>query len=373
MNVVDADGHVEENAATFDDKYLDPKFRTQRPRVVGVDGMAYWMIDEQLYPRRVGRGCNNLGTPVTIDGKRARHSKGKSDSVESMELSDVSARLRAMDEERIAIQVVYPTLFLAYPLTSNTALATALCASYNRWLGDRLAGNERVRWAAVVNLDDVPNAVKAVQEAKALGAVAVMVLGTAGDRLLDEEALFPFYEAVEAADLALGVHVGWACPAVNNLYSHIYPSGVIAFHMPILMACTSLISGGILDRYPELRAVFLEAGCMWVPFLLDRLKHRFDSQGQTLAEFIPEAAPRQQLPAMDYVRQGRLYFSAETEDFILPQVMELVGQEQIVMGTDMPHGDRERFAADILLGRKDISDAAKADILETNPRRLYGL
>jgi predicted TIM-barrel fold metal-dependent hydrolase len=277
MNVVDADGHVEENPATFDDRYLDPKFRAQKPRVVGVDGMVYWMIDEQLYPRRVGRGCNNLGTPVSINGKRARHSRGKSDSVESMELSDVNARLQAMDEENIAVQVVYPTLFLAYPLTSNTALATALCASYNRWLGDRLAGSDRVKWAAVVNLDDVAGAVKAVHEARELGAVAVMVLGTAGDRLLDEEDLFPFYEAVEGEDLALGVHVGWSCPAVNNLYSHIYPSGVIAFHMPVLMACTSLISGGILDRFPKMRAVFLEAGCLWVPFLLDRLKHRYNS------------------------------------------------------------------------------------------------
>ena len=56
MRYVDADGHVEESLATFDDKYLDPGFRAQRPRVVGVDGLVYWDIDEQLFPRRVGRG-----------------------------------------------------------------------------------------------------------------------------------------------------------------------------------------------------------------------------------------------------------------------------------------------------------------------------
>ncbi len=73
MRYVDADGHVEESPATFDDKYLDPAFRAQRPRVVGVDGMVYWDIDEQLFPRRVGRGCNNLGTPTSYDGKPAIH------------------------------------------------------------------------------------------------------------------------------------------------------------------------------------------------------------------------------------------------------------------------------------------------------------
>ena len=51
MRVIDADGHVEENPATFSDAYLDPAFRAQRPRVIGMDGLAYWMIDEQLYPQ----------------------------------------------------------------------------------------------------------------------------------------------------------------------------------------------------------------------------------------------------------------------------------------------------------------------------------
>jgi predicted TIM-barrel fold metal-dependent hydrolase len=43
------------------------------------------------------------------------------------------------------------------------------------------------------------------------------------------------------------------------------------------------------------------------------------------------------------------------------------------MGTDMPHGDRERFAARHLEARNDLSASAKADILEHNPSRLYGL
>ena len=316
----------------FRRQVLDPNFRGQRPRVVGVDGMAYWMIDEQLFPRRVGRGCNNLGTPVTINGEPAKHSLGKADSVGSQELTNIPERLAIMDEEEIAVQVVYTTLFLAYPLTSNIPLATALCDSYNRWLGDRLGGNDRIKWSAVVNLDDVDAAVRSVNEAAKLGAVSVMVLGTAGDRLLDDDAMLPFYEAVEGNNLALGVHVGWSCPSVNNLYSHIYPSGVIAFHMPVLMACTSLIAGGILDRFPDMRVVFLEAGCMWVPFILDRLKHRYENQGELLLKLIPETVPAQALPAMDYVEKGNLFFSAEIEDSLLPHVMGQVGEGQIVMG-----------------------------------------
>jgi len=338
-----------------------------------MDGLAYWMIDEQLYPRRVGRGCNNLGTPVSYQGKPTKHAARKVDSVESMELSDLSARIKIMDEENLSIQVLYPTLFLAYPLSCNPTYVTAMCNSYNRWLADILSGHERLKWVGVVNLDDIPAAAKQVHECKRLGAVGIMILGTAGDKLLDDPSLLPFYEAVAGANLPLAVHVGWACPAINNLYSHIYPSGVIAFLMPVLMGFVSLMSGGILDRFPDMRVVFLEAGSLWVHFILERLHHRFQHSGKNLSQVVTRTTPIQALPTMDYVRKGNLYFSAEVEDALLPQVLDLVGDGQIMFGSDMPHGDRERFAAEMLQDREDLSESAKQKILETNPARFYGL
>jgi predicted TIM-barrel fold metal-dependent hydrolase len=76
---------------------------------------------------------------------------------------------------------------------------------------------------------------------------------------------------------------------------------------------------------------------------------------------------------MEYVRKGNLFFSTEADDVLLPQVIELVGDDNMVFGSDMPHGDREPFVVRKLQGRKDISDTAKVKILETNPARLYGL
>jgi predicted TIM-barrel fold metal-dependent hydrolase len=375
MRVIDADGHVEENPITFSDKYFDPAFRTHRPQVVrgAEEGLAYWMIDEQLFPRRVGRGCNNLGTPTSYQGNPVRHAQRKPDTLGSMELTNLSERLQIMDEEGIWLQVLYPTLFLAYPLSCNPAYVTAMCDAYNRWLGDVLSGQERLRWVGVVNLDDISASVRQVQEAKKLGAVGMMILGTAGDRLLDDPSLLPFYDAVAESDLPLAVHVGWACPSINNLYTHIYPSGVIAFSMPVLMGLVSIMSGGILDRYPNLRLVFLEAGCLWVHFILERLHHRFQHSGKNLANIVSRTAPIQKLEPMEYIKTGNLYFSAEVEDALLPQVLDLVGDGQILFASDMPHGDRERFAAKILQDRKDIPDVAKTKILQSNPARFYRL
>src|SRR4051794_34735121 len=354
MHVIDADGHVEENLNTFSDKYFDPAFRTSRPRVVaGVEeGLAYWIIDEQLFPRRVGRGCHNLGTPASYQGKPVRHAQRKADTLGSMELTNLSERLAILDEEGIWLQVLYPTLFLAYPLSCTPGYVTAMCDAYNRWLGDVLAGQERLKWVGVVNLDQIPAALKQIDEAKRLGAVGIMILGTAGDKLLDDDSLLPFYEALAAADLPLAVHVGWACPSLNNLYSHIYPAGVIPFLMPVLMGMVSMMSGGIFDRFPSLRVVYLEAGSLWIHFILERLNHRFQHSARNLASIVSRTAPVQKLPPMEYVQKGNLYFTSEVEDVLLPQVLDLVGDGQMMFASDMPHGDRERFAARTLEERR---------------------
>ena len=191
--------------------------------------------------------------------------------------------------------------------------------------------------------------------------------------MLDHPRLYPFYEALAEEGLPLAVHVGWACPSLNNLYSHIYLSGVIAFHIPLLMAITALIGGGVMDRFPALKVVFLEAGCQWVPFILERMHHRYSNQGKALAKFLPQTAPVEALPPMEYVKRGNFYFSTEVEDAILPHVLELVGETQIVFGSDMPHGDRERCAGRMLQERKDLTESAKANILDKNPARLYGI
>jgi hypothetical protein len=370
--VIDADGHVEEHELTFSDKYLDPAFRAQRPQVVATDGLAYWMIDEQLFPRRLGRGCHNLGTPTSYGGKRTLFTQTKPESLESLELRDPGARLRDMDAEDLRVAVLYPTLFLAHPLTVSPALATALSSAYNRWMADAVGASERLRWAAVVNLDEPGAAVRQVREAKRLGAVAVMVLGTAGDRLLDDPALLPFFEAVAQEDLTLAVHVGWSCPSLSNLYSDLYTATVIPFLTPVLMGFASLLGGGILDRFPALRVAFLEAGCEWVHFMVHRLEHRFHFT-TSMARIIPQTAPRAACPPREYLSRGNLYVSTEVEDALLPQVIDLIGEDNIIFGSDMPHGDRERFAAKTLLTRTDLGETAKRKILEANPRRLYRL
>ena len=144
------------------------------------------MIDEQLFPRRVGRGCNNLGTPASINGKPVRHAQRKPDTLGSMELTNLRERLAIMDEENICAAGALSDAVPRLSAEQQSRLHQCHVCAYNRWLGDVLSGQERLKWVGVANLDDIPGAVKQVKEAKQLGAVGMMILGTAGDRLLDD-------------------------------------------------------------------------------------------------------------------------------------------------------------------------------------------
>jgi hypothetical protein len=151
MTVYDADAHVEEWEGVFADEYLDPAFRDRRPRVVetGSDPLfpLNWLIDGRLYPRMVGRSQVIFATPASINGRLTGLAARKPESLENQELRGPEARLQQLDEEGIDLQVIYPTLFLAWPLSDDPQFGQAMCRAYNSWLAETCdRSNGRLKW-----------------------------------------------------------------------------------------------------------------------------------------------------------------------------------------------------------------------------------
>jgi predicted TIM-barrel fold metal-dependent hydrolase len=372
--VYDADAHVEECPETFSDAHLDPAFRARRPQIVGNNGQPHWLIDYQLFPRFSGPGPQSLGTPTRLGEELSIYTKMKPETVEVLELRDAHARVEHMGTEDIDLQVLYPTLFLAYNLTTDPGFAAALCSAYNRWMAEATSPEpERLKWVAAVNLADTGLAVQEVRRAKDLGAVGVMIGGTAGDRLLSDPSLLPFFAEVEAQGLPLAIHVAWSSPSFNGLFHDLYSSTLIPFVMPVLMGFISIVGTGLLDRFPGLRVGFFEAGSQWIHFVTDRMDHRWEFVHNVRERGVPVTLPGAQRRSLDYVQGGRVYFSIEVEDKLLPQVIDLVGAEHLLFGSDMPHNDRERFSARALRERSDVSATDKETILYDSARAFYGL
>ena len=49
--------------------------------------------------------------------------------------------------------------------------------------------------------------------------------------------------------------------------------------MEMMLACMSVIWGGVCERHPKIRIGFLESGGGWIAPWLDRMDRHFDDQG----------------------------------------------------------------------------------------------
>lgn len=366
LPVIDADSHVEECEATW--SYLEPQYRDRRPihlNLAGTPGLprndSYWLIDGRIHARPGMPGSTQSGSPVSSTLARA-----KPFSLGSQTLDDVPARLRDMDRLGVDISVLFPTAVLTH-LTPDPAFEAALMRSYNTWLAERCAeAPDRLKWAALIPFRDVPQAVAEVRRARQLGAVAAFSLGTAGDKLLHHPSHDPIYAALVEHDLPLCIHVGWSHPGLLESCNDVYESFMISFTMPVLMGFFSMTGGGVLDRFPTLKVAFLEAGGDWLPYMVDRMARYYD-----VTQVNGRPVPRRH--ARDYVRECAVYLSAEGDDRLLPVVLEIAGEDHVVVSADVPHPEaRENCMAEIA-ERADLAPAVKEKILTHNPARLFGI
>ena len=139
--------------------------------------------------------------------------------------------------------------------------------------------------------------------------------------------------------------------------------------MEQMSSCVSLVYGGVLERFPELRVVFLEAGCGWVPFWLERMDEHYENG---LKRNYGASATLSMRPSEYFQRQ--CYVSADADESFLPHVIDVLGDERIVFSTDYPHPDSKfPHAVDSFLGLDRVSEESKRRILWDNALDLYGV
>lgn len=363
---VDADAHVEECDETWN--YLDEEFRSRRPVAVTLDHApgrgnlnAFWLIDGNVLPQPVGKGASVFATPTSCAlGQK------KPFSPESQELRDVSARLRDMDLWGIDIQVIFPTVFLVSP-SGDPRFEAALYKSYNSWMAEVCCqAPDRLKWNAVMPVRAVDEAVREVERAKALGAVGAAIYGTAGDKLLNDGSLDPFYGALCETNLPLCVHVGWSLPGLNRVCEHPYAAQIISFSMPLLIAFFAVVDG-VLDRFPELRVGFFEGGSQWIPYLVDRMDHYYEVDRRLGWGILPKKEPSR------YLQDGQLYITCEAEDRLLPHVLDTWGEDRVMLSSDMPHAELRDSAKDEIVRRADLTEVSKRKILVDNALKFYAI
>jgi predicted TIM-barrel fold metal-dependent hydrolase len=131
----------------------------------------------------------------------------------------------------------------------------------------------------------------------------------------------------------------------------------------------SMTAGGILERFPRLRVAFLEAGAGWLPWWAERIDHYHPVATWFRNSFGLDALPKEK-PGT-YL--DRVYMTCEADERLLPQAIEVLGEDKLMVSEDMPHLEDREGSVGELRERTDVSEAIKQKIITDNPIRFYGL
>lgn len=364
--IFDADSHVEEAEAVWE--HLDPAYAHRRPVVIerAVDPTpyqqdAFWLIDGQTFPRPYGYGALMFGTPVN-----SRFAKAKKFSIESQTLVPPEARIADMDRLGIDVQVIYPTIFLD-TLSQDIAFEGALMRSYNTWLAETCSRfPDRLKWAAVIPQRSPRDGAAEIRRAKELGAVAGLIYGTAGERVMHEPDMDEVWAEAERLDIALAVHTGWNMQSLLAKMDSFYCSTALGV-VPSMFGLFSVLGGGILERFPKLRFGFFEAGADWLPYMVNRMERLWTVYSANDWPGTGKYGPRH------WLANGNIYFCVEGDEQFLPQVAELLGEDHLMTSADLPHDEALDEAIGQIQSRSDISATLKSKILCDNALRFYGV
>jgi uncharacterized protein len=354
MSVIDADGHVWEPETAWED-HLDAAYLDRRPRIVLDDRQTTrYLIEDRLMPSGTGRAA------WAPEGFReaSLHRPGG---------VDPAARLVDMDTDGIDVAVLYGTFALGLWSIRDLDLQVACCRAFNDWLAEYCATDPvRLRAAAALPLGAIDAAVDEADRAvTTLGAVVLTIPGAVLGRNLDDPALFPLYETAERLDVPLGVHAGGTGLAIDRFVDQYAMAHACAFPMDIMLGATTLLCGGVLERFPRLRVALLEAGCGWFPAFLERLDEHFEKR--------PGEMPGLTRPPSTFVGDGRVVISCEPEEHGIRYAAERLGPGAVIYASDYPHWDAE-FPGSVaaIRDREDLDAGTRRAILGDNARRLLG-
>jgi len=183
----------------------------------------------------------------------------------------------------------------------------------------------------------------------------------------------PLWHEMEDAGIPLCLHV---IVRFNRILENptrfssllIEPNRTYAFAMgatfQVIPAMASLIMTGFFDRFPRLKLLCVEAGAGWAPYIAHRLDEKYEMFGY---------AEKTKLEPSEYMKRN-VYYVVEPREQNIGSMMDLIGEEHFLWGSDYPHVDSSADSLDqIKASVAGLSEHRRKLILGENARALYQL
>lgn len=275
-------------------------------------------------------------------------------------MADVEERLAVMDRTGVAVQVLSASLVhqcsyfaepqesLAIERRNNDAIAAIVRGAPDRFAG--LGG---------VPLHAADLAVAELERCVGdLGLKGVQISSRVRDKEIGDPSLRPFWATAEALGAVVYVH-----PAGNpdpRLAPYLMWNS-LGQSIEETFAIASLFYEGVLDAFPALR-ICISHGGGYMPFYT----------GRVMRNYVEKPVTRRNMtkPPTDYLRMLH-YDSCVYDPRALEILIETVGPDRVLLGSDYPVGDPR--PTEFITSSEVLTDAEKSAILVGNAARLYGI
>jgi aminocarboxymuconate-semialdehyde decarboxylase len=271
-------------------------------------------------------------------------------------------RLEDMDQEGIDKQVISPMPVLSsYWFESKDTLA------FSDFIHGQLAeliqtSPDRFYGLGTVPLQDPELSASYIPRLKReFGLLGVQIGTNVNGRPIGDPFFNPFFEAAESEGVALFLHplqpIGQ-----DRVVGPPSLQPVVNFQLETGAGVTSLITGGVLEKYPNLRIAVSHGGGSFFS-ILPRLVHGwnvFENLQSTLSK-----------SPMEYA--AKLYYdSLVYDDLTLQHLVKTFGYKQLLVGSDYPFIIMDKSPGRIV-ERLDLPSDQKKEIFRNNSLKFLGV
>lgn len=345
----DADNHYYEALDAFT-RHLDPAWGPRTLQWAEINGRQYHLLGGKVSRAVV----NPTFDPVASPGVLKDYFRGNPNGDDPLQLLKArdrikdeyrnrDARLLTMDSHGLEKIWLFPTLGMVYEeeLRTDPEAVAVLFQAFNRWVEEDWGFNyqNRIFAAPYITLADLNFAISELEWALDKGARTIVMRPAApttalGRRSPTDTQFDPFWARVNEAGITVVVHAGdsgysangYATDGFSSNFANSVPQPIkmLQLERPIEDFLASLITDQLFHRFPNLRIASVENGAGF----LRGLFHRLDALGHKMAGWFPEE------PIETFRRH--IWINPFWEDNV-HELLELMGPERVIFGSDWPH------------------------------------